>query len=195
MRSKTLGSVKASLGPTLPCEAIRDYRAVRVLLAIFFLVASAFPLAAQQRETQMYVPKPVVPSITGQSPEDAQATLKQSELRGKPMGTERSTDYKPGMVSSQDPSAGARIPPDGFVKYRLAAPFVPEPGVPAPPKKTVPFSESLVRVPPVVGRELKRGLDAISKAGLVPPRPQSVGKERSNRRSGEITRQDPPAKA
>jgi hypothetical protein len=138
--------------------------------------------------------KPVVPLIMGKSPEEAQLILRQFDLRGKPMGSERSTEYAPGIVSSQDPSAGAPIPQDRFVKYRLAAPFVPEPGVAAPPKSTVPVSESLVRVPPVVGRELKGGLDAISKAGLIPPLPQSVGKERSNRRSGEITRQDPPAK-
>jgi len=133
--------------------------------------ASRTPESIGPSDEEMYVRQ--VPSIMGQSPEGAEATLRQHRLLGNPMGPQRSTEYALGMVSSQDPPAGAPIPADRRVRYWLAAPF----------------SESLVSVPRVVGRELKPGLEAISTARLFP---QFAGKERSNRRSGEITRQEPP---
>jgi hypothetical protein len=122
-----------------------------------------------------------VPFIMGQSAEDAEATLRQYHLVGRPMGSEPSTEYRPGTVSRQEPHADATIPQDGVVRYWLVA---------ATPTPAAPVSESLIPVPNVMNFELKRGFAEISKARLVP---QFVSKERSNRRSGEIARQEPPA--
>jgi len=57
--------------------------------------------------------------------------------------------------------------------------------VPAPP-----IGPHRVRVPDIVGLELRRGLGALTEAGLVGT---SAGEERSNRRPDEITHQRPQA--
>jgi beta-lactam-binding protein with PASTA domain len=109
------------------------------------------------------------------------------------MGSEPSTKYPPGTVSHQEPPPGTLVPENSVVSYWLAATHAPPPSVTAPritsAKPSV--AKSRVYVPDVIGSELKQGSDAISNADLVP---RFAGKERSNRRAGEIIHQRPRAR-
>ena len=177
---------------------IELWRNVRVLVAIVLLVASAVPLAGQERavtpphHAPYQVPHQVppawqqpgseghggVPSIIGRSAQDANAILGQHHLIGSESGQGPSAEYRPGTVIRQDPPPKAPIPDDRVVKYSLAEGPTLVPG-------------SLVSVPDIVGLVPERGLAALTKARLV-GRP--ANKKMSTYRFGKITRQDPPAR-
>jgi eukaryotic-like serine/threonine-protein kinase len=90
-----------------------------------------------------------VPSVLGQSPSSAGSTLKADGLNVGAQTSSCSSEYSSGLVSAQNPGAGANVPPNTTVNLVVS-------------------SGSCVTVPPVVGQSATSAQSAITGAGLVP---------------------------
>jgi len=89
-----------------------------------------------------------VPSVLGQSPASAGATLRGAGLNVGSQTNACSSAYSTGLVSSQSPGAGANVQPNASVNIVVS-------------------SGSCVSVPGVVGQSQSAAQSAISGAGLV----------------------------
>jgi len=89
-----------------------------------------------------------VPSVLGESPASAGATLSQAGLNVGSQSSACSSQFSSGLVSAQEPAAGATIPPNTSVNLVIS-------------------SGSCVAVPNVVGQSQTAAQSAITGVGLV----------------------------
>ncbi|MBV8462481.1 MAG: PASTA domain-containing protein [Acidimicrobiales bacterium] len=108
-------------------------------------VRATVPVVLTVSSAQSSVP---VPSVLGQSPASAGATLRGDGLNVGSQGNACSSQYQSGVVSSQSPAPGINVPPNTPVNLVIS-------------------TGNCVQVPGVVGQSASSAQSAITGAGLV----------------------------